>query len=211
MAAAYAQLRRRGRAEVRRLEADYSKLSSIQREGYEGQRIRQHINRIETASQGTYLSERYRGEAINPETAYMAKTSANQLQTLVGEKGRRGRAEEQERRNRIFREQIRLEEMGVPSAQFGGVAGALHFERVFYMATESMWSGLANKDRDKAIMEALGTNDLETAYEMVMEANPEALAMMREYYGGSMTEWQGSDSDPILAYIVNMIAMSLDR
>lgn len=205
-AAAYAALRRRGKRELRQLQTEYDKMSTTQQQGYEGRRIKQQQDAIRKSSSDTYL-----GRNADKGRRLEAKEASQRLGSLIGEKGQRGRKAAQERRNRIFREQVRSEERGEESAMFGGLAGRYHYERVFYMATESLWKGSSNEDRDAEIMRALGVNDLETAYDMVLAQNPEALARIREYFDDDYEAWERGDSDTVMAYIQNALSLGLDR
>lgn len=205
-AAAYAALRRRGKRELRQLQTEYDQMSTTQQQGYEGRRIKQQQDAIRKSSSETYL-----GRNADKGKRLEAKEASQRLGSLIGEKGQRGRAAAQNRRNRIFREQIRSEERGEESAMFGGVAGKYHYERVFYMSTQSIWRGLSNEDRDAAIMRYFGVKDLETAYEMVLEQNSEVLARIHESYGDEYEAWEKGYNPEIVAYIQNAILFGLDR
>jgi hypothetical protein len=196
-AARYAAIRRRARQEVTRLESMFKRMSKADKAGYRGQEIKQTQRIIEGYSESTYLGRKASGE-----TRQTAREAANALETMIGRKGERGRKATQARRDRIFRSQIHLEEASggaISSARFGGSAGRYHYERIFYMSTQSIWAGLPNQDRDAAIMKALGVSSLEEAYDIIIEGNADAIAKMGQL-GLSGDGWEYG-YDEIMAYI----------
>lgn len=207
-AQAYSALRVRGRRESKRLEALLKSMSSEERTSAKGESVRQQQQTLEEAMANTKL-----GRNATSQKRLDAKRAANKIESLVPKKGtRESKKSRQERENRIFREQIRSEEaFGAPSARFGGEAGEKHLERIFYMATQSIWRGKPNEDRDTAIMKALGVKSLEEAYEKVLEENEEAQEEMERVFGKGFTAWQRGDSDPIMPFINNIVAMASDR
>lgn len=69
----------------------------------------------------------------------------------------------QERRNKLF--QTSLNE----ATREGGFSNIKPYEaRQFYRATQSIWEGLPQAERNNAITAKLGVTDLQQAYEMVM-------------------------------------------
>lgn len=207
-AQSYSALRVRGRRESKRLEALLKSMSSEERTSAKGESVRQQQQTLEAAMAETKL-----GRNATQQKRLDAKRAANKIESLVPKKGaRENKKSRQERENRIFREQIRSEEaFGTPSARFGGEAGEKHLERIFYMATQSIWRGKPNENRDEAIMKALGVTSLEEAYEKVLEENEEAQEEMERVFGKGFTAWQRGDSDPIMPYINNIVAMAADR
>lgn len=207
-ARAYSALRVRGRRESKRLEALLESMSSEDRAGAKGESVRQQQQTLEEAMANTKL-----GRNATSQKRLDAKKAANKIESLVPRKGtRESKKSRQERENRIYREQIRSEEaFGVPSARFGGEAGEKHLERIFYMATQSIWRDKPNEERDQAIMKALGVESLEDAYTKVLEENEEAQEEMERVFGKGFTAWQRGDSDPIMPYINNIVAMAADR
>lgn len=199
-AEALTALRRRSRNERAKLEKLYTSLSAESQRGEEGRAIKQMQEQIASKERETYL-----GRRASKEKRLEATMAANRLQRMIGQKGKRERLDAQTRRNRITREQIRLEEEGGTSAYFGGQAGAGHYERIFYMSTQSIWAGLPNADRDEAIMKALGVSSLRDAYDLVIAQNEEAIEAMHEAFGNRATKWQRGDSDTVMNYISNMI------
>jgi len=205
----YAAARKRGIREQQRLEALFQSLDASEQTGSRGQRIREQQAWIREASEGSKL----RGKRT-PAERLQATLAANRLESLIPKKGsRENKASRQEREDRMFRSQIRHEEeYGMPTSTFGGEAGTGHYERIFYISTESFWSGKDPQDRDKAIMKELGVDSLEEAYRIVLEANEEAVEKMRELGGGGFTKWTRGDSpDEIMAYIVNAATLIKDR
>lgn len=173
-----AALRRRGKEEVQRLEAMYMKLTAEDKAGYRGAEIRQHQDLIREQSQKTYLGRKPDGDRL-----LEAREAANTMTSMIGKKGERGRAAAQARRDRIFRTQIRVEEESggdIKSARYAGKAGTYHYERIFYMATQSMWAGKPNEERDREIMKKMGVSSLEEAYDIIIKGNAEAISMMDE-------------------------------
>lgn len=201
-----AALRRRSRNERTKLGKLYASLSAESKAGEEGQAIRQMQEQIQARERDTYL-----GRRPSKEKQLQATMAANRLENMIGQKGARERIDAQTRRNRITREQIRIEEEGGTSAYYGGEAGRGHYERIFYMSTEAFWSGKDVQDRDQAIMDALGVKSLKDAYDIVLENNQEAIDRMREVYGTEFTRWKKGDSDPIMAYIENAINFMDER
>ena len=156
------QARRQARQEIRELRQQHHEAIKQQE-----REIRQTVKEV-TRETGTTRESAYRREMAQAHLdAVTAPTSA-------------GRSEAQERRDRLFRSQVRMEERGEESALFGGSVRSEHRERVFYMATQSIWAGEAPQDRDAAIMAALGADSLEEAHDMVLAENADALAAMRD-------------------------------
>lgn len=201
----YAALRKRGQREISNLEKMFRSLDASEQTGQKGQRIREQQAWIREASEGTKL----RGKRTPKERLHSA-VSAGRLEALIPE--RYGGRSRQDRENRMFRAQVRHEEeFGLPTSTYGGEAGEAHYERIFYMSTESIWSGKEPQERDQAIMDALGVDSLEEAYKLVIDANKDAVAEMRRRYGKGFTKWEKGDSDPIMAYIVNATTLIKDR
>lgn len=178
LAQQYAALRRRGREEIKKLESMYKGLTAEEKAGYRGAEIRQHQKLIREESQKTYL-----GRAQDRDRLQDAREAANTLTSMIGRKGERGRKAAQARRDRIFRTQVRIEEESggdITSARYAGKAGKYHYERVFYMATQSMWAGESNQNRDRKIMEKMGVSSLEEAYDIIIKGNAAAFAKMEE-------------------------------
>lgn len=196
-----AALRRRGKAEVQKLEKMYAGLSKEEKASYRGAEIRQQQKMIESYSASTYL-----GRGQDRDRLQTAREAANTLETMIGKKGERGRKAAQARRDRIFRTQIRVEEEtggDIGGGRFQGTAGRYHYERIFYTSTQSIWAGLPNDQRDQAIMKALGVSSLEEAYDLVIEGNAEAIARMGEL-GLTGSGWD-MGYDIIMAYIEDAI------
>lgn len=76
------------------------------------------------------------------------------------------------RSNLIFQRQINLARSGAPSTL--GETGKESVS-VFYAATRRFWRGRDPKERNKLIMEGLGTSSLSEAYDRVLGANKKAL------------------------------------
>lgn len=201
----YAALRKRGKREIANLDRLFRSLDASEQTGQKGQRILEQQAWIREASEETRL----RGKRT-PKERLQSAVAANRLEALIPE--RYGGRSRQDREDRMFRSQIRHEEeYGLPTSAFGGEAGEAHYERIFYMSTESIWSGENPQDRDRAIMDALGVDSLEEAYKLVIDANQDAVAEMRRRYGSGFTKWEKGDSDPIMAYIVNATTLIKDR
>lgn len=200
-------LRKRGNTEIRRLETMFSHLTPEEQASAPGERIRQQQTWIREAQEGTKTGRK----RMTGETKLRVMESANRLRSMISWGGVENVKNEQERANRIFRTQMRKEEEGIASATYGGEAGQKHYERIFYMATQGIWKGRDNKDRDQAILDALGFTSLEEAYKYVLEQNEDAIAAMEDYFGNDFTAWKKGDSDPVIAYVENIISRSLDR
>ena len=198
LAQQYAALRRRGRDEIKKLETMYKGLTQEEKAGYRGAEIRQQQSLIRETSKQTYLGRKQDRDRLQD-----AREAANALTSMIGRKGERGRAAAQARRDRIFRTQIRVEEEsgGSIGGRFQGTAGKYHYERLFYMSTQSMWAGKANQDRDQAIMKSLGVSSLEEAYDIIIEGNAEAIAKMGEL--GLTGDGWDFGYDAITAYITD--------
>lgn len=187
-----AQIRAKGKRELEQLDAAFKSMTASERAGRQGQAMRQQIDTIEKALAGSYLLS----SKPKPQVRLEAEKNANILDTLTGRKGARGKAAAQERRNRIFYQQMRTEakqarqarkEGGAAqgdepdgSALFGGVAGRMFYEKVFYMATQDMWRGGDPSRKNEEIMRKLGTNDLETAYQIVLGRSTDVIARIAE-------------------------------
>lgn len=71
---------------------------------------------------------------------------------------------------------------------------------IFYSQTKRFWQGLPNEMRDKAIIEGLGVDSLEAAYELVME---EARSKLR----GKLPEnWEALTDDERYDYIMSLLS-----
>lgn len=203
----YAAQRRRAKAELTKLNQVYNNLSTTQRAGARGQAIKQQQEKISELSQKTYQRKSLRGSEYN---ALEAREASNALESFLGRKGERGRKQQQARRDRIYRQQIRTEEAGGESALFGGAGKRYHLERIFYISTQQIWADKPNEERDKAIMDALGVSSLEEAYDLVILQNADALAKMKEL-GLTGDGWETGYNDlaPFITDIADYIADQL--
>lgn len=186
-----ANLRAKGKRELTNLGRAYNRMTAQEKAGRQGQAIQQQRAAIKDAIAGSYL-----GGRPKPQVRLEAEKNGNILDTLTGRKGARGKAAAQERRNRIFYQQMRTEakqtrqarkEGGAAqgdepdgSAFFGGVAGRMFYEKVFYMATQDMWRGGDPSRKNEEIMRKLGTTDLETAYQIVLGRSTDVIARIAE-------------------------------
>lgn len=174
----FAELRRKAKIEQGRLRAEYKKMGHRVRASARGRAIQQEIADISTTMEQTKF-----GYRPTEERKASARLAAEELYRRIGGGTRELRNEakaQQQRQNRIFRNQLRVEARGGESAMFGGEAAKDYREKIFYMSTQSIWRGHSNEDRDKVIMEALGTDSLEEAYRMVLAQNKDALQEARE-------------------------------
>lgn len=200
-----AALRRRADREIKKIANEYRKLSPDKQQSWRGQALQQQINMIQETKEDTYLGRNFDGDKL-----LKAREAGNSLESMIGKKGIKRREEQSERRDRVFRSQIRFEESrngswddGTPTdTVLHGQAGKYHFERLFYISTEDMWRGKPVADRDKAIMAQLGVSSMEEAYELVISAQGDAIAKMKEL-GLAGEAWEPGDSDPIRPYIVD--------
>lgn len=88
--------------------------------------------------------------------------------------GTRAQAQEQ-RRERAFASAIARVRHGETSSYFSDEENAAPLESIFYAATQDYWQGGPAADRDKLIMEGLGVDTLEEAYEIVLAKNARAV------------------------------------
>lgn len=205
-AEAYAALRRRGKAEIKKLGQEFKGMTTEQQRGARGQAILQQQQRIEEVSRRTYL-----GRKATQQTRLEAREASNELQAYLGRKGERGRKQQQARRDRIYRQQIRVEEAGGESgALFRGTAGRYHYERIFYMSTQAMWRGLSNQERDAAIIKKLGVSSLEEAYELVIGGNMDVIVQIAEA-GVTGGRYDAEKYDIISAYVEDIYDILADR
>ena len=77
-----------------------------------------------------------------------------------------------ERSDVLFQRQVNLARIGAPSL-FG--AHGKEAVGVFYAATRNIWRGKDPKDRNRLIMEALGTDNLQDAFDKVLMKNMQAV------------------------------------
>lgn len=187
-----ANLRAAGQRELANLSRAFNNMTPQEKAGRQGQAIQQQRNAIKDAIAGSYLNS----SKPKPEVRFEAEKNGNILATLTGRKGARGKAAAQERRNRIFYQQMRTEAKQARQARkedraaqgdepdgsafFGGVAGRMFYEKIFYMATQDMWRGGDPSRKNEEIMRKLGTNDLETAYQVVLGRSTDVIARIAE-------------------------------
>lgn len=182
-----AELRRRGNQEISKLKEDLRRMRPSERQSSHADAYRQQILEMRDTINRTYLTGTHGGIKASKD---QARAAAEKLRSQIGIGTRtsaRGRLRtereakaRQERRNVVYRSQLRMESRGGTSAMFGGAAAEDYREKIFYMSTQHIWRGLAPEDRDKAILKALGTDSLEEAYQMVMAENEEALEAARD-------------------------------
>lgn len=77
-----------------------------------------------------------------------------------------------ERSDMLFQRQVNLARIGAPSL-FGEHGKAA--VSVFYASTRQIWRGRDHKDRNKLIMEALGVDNLQDAFDKVLIKNMRAV------------------------------------
>lgn len=77
-----------------------------------------------------------------------------------------------ERSDVLFQRQVNLARIGAPSL-FG--AHGKEAVSVFYAATRNIWRGKDPKDRNRLIMEVLGTDNLQDAFDKVLMKNMQAV------------------------------------
>lgn len=178
------ELRKTARREVAALRKKLDSMTTAERAGRQGRSTERQILEIERANAGTYL----RGP--NKRTPLEVEKNVNVLRSLTGAAGKSRRATQQARQNRIFYQQMRIDtkaaradnlDAGIPSEYFGGVAGRLHYEKIFYMSTQDLWVGSDDpKERNQKIMDALGVDSLEEAYRIVLSENTDVIAKILE-------------------------------
>lgn len=97
-----------------------------------------------------------------------------------------------ERENRAFAEKLNRAKHGEKTDISGLDELSVQF---FYVSTKRLWTGRRLSERNKAIMEYLGTNSLEEAYRVVMAKNREYIQGYRtfrytiENFGYSVDGW----------------------
>ena len=79
-----------------------------------------------------------------------------------------------QRQNVIFERQINLATAEMPSTIAKDVQASKAAVKIFYKATQDIWSGLPSEERNKAIMAALGVSTLREAFMVVMRDNAQA-------------------------------------
>ena len=77
-----------------------------------------------------------------------------------------------ERSDELFRRQVNLARIGAPSL-FGAHGDAA--VNVFYAATREIWRGRDPKDRNRLIMDALGVDTLQAAFDKVLIENMQSV------------------------------------
>lgn len=162
-----ANLRARGKREIRNLG------NAIRKKGASsahGAAMREQQDEIRKAMEATYLGRRPSGEKREK-----ASQAGESLSRLLGRSGARGRKAATERANRVFMQQLTAERRGGDSALWGGAHDQYRAEQIFMAATQDIWMGAAPQDRFKIIMEALGVERLEDAFNLVLEQNADAL------------------------------------
>lgn len=174
-------LRKRARRAVGALEREYKALTPQEQKTWRGKTLKEQQARLNQAIEQTKLG-RQSGGQFKRDKVLAAQQAKNKINSMIGGPQTGGKQEElrQERRNRMYRSAIRAEESGGISSQFSGQAGQYHFERIFYMSTQSVWAGLPNEDRDQAIMKALGVKSLEEAYQIILQGNADAIMAIHD-------------------------------
>lgn len=86
-----------------------------------------------------------------------------------------------ERSDALFQRQVNLARIGAPSL-FGEHGAAA--VSVFYASTRKFWRGREPKERNRLIMEGLGVDTLEAAFDKVLIKNMQAV---NDYIEGSVT------------------------
>lgn len=176
-------------------------------------RLIQRLERDLAASKGAEVSRRAtRATAafIDSLRGFVAQSYADRGQRGVSDRQRNAAErlgsmvtanlrDRQARSNEVFRRELNLARSGVPG-QLGWKGQAM--VKVFYRATQQIWEGLPSGQRNQAIMEALGTDDLEAAFWQVMRQNRDALRMADRYGAADGLAHEGAMPGTPLEWLV---------
>lgn len=122
------------------------------------------------------ISESYIGRNATPSKLSSAQQAARTLDKYrIGAK-----AEATERRNIMFRANVKASSMG------GGTIPKVNVQ-LFWNATKHAWAG-RGRDRYAAIQRYYGTDDLQAIFNQVMEANKDALARAKGLAGSGFVD-----------------------
>lgn len=198
LASKLAALRRRGKAEIRRLGTDIRKAG---KGSARGRALQHQQDKIREVMADTYL-----GRVPPKEKRATASRAGDELSQLIGRKGARGRKAAQERANRVAWQQVAVERRGGESALYGGRLGRMQGEQIFWAATRDIWMGTDPSKRLQTVMDALGVSSLEDALDMVLSENSEAITAALDARGGDFADAaaaEARDSDIWIAFIAS--------
>lgn len=181
-----AQIRRRAKGEVRRIEAG---ISAAQASGNKNEEAKLTWRRefIQEGLQASYLKGKTGADRLDAVQAAYALRGQ-----MLGGRTVHKSQEAYRRRDALFKSQLELERSGTGSATYAGVLAKGRGEQIFYAATQDIWHDVSPMGRDKAIMAYLGVDTLEEAYEIVLGQNVDAF---REAL--NMGEWAAESGETI--------------
>lgn len=140
---------------------------------------RVYIQRLETQLKNTYVG-RVRNAAMRDELYRRANEKADALvRQIDAVRGGKGRAKERARSFNIFREEMRMASMGLPSA-LGDDLGREKV-KIFWRFTQNVWQrpDIAPNKRLEAVMRAYDADSLSELFDTVMSRNEKALQYAR--------------------------------
>lgn len=172
------RIRYRAKSELEQLTIEEARLKSPirGRKTKRQEEITRRKNEIESLIASTYLGRR----ATADKTA-SASAAGEQLRKAISKAGERKRKAAQRRANEIAWEQIGVERRGGESEIWGGALNQMRGEQIFWASTRDIWTGADPKDRLKVVMDALGTDSLEEAIDLVLSASSEAVLAQLDY------------------------------
>ena len=191
-----AALRRRAKGEIRRLGSDIKKAGAG---SARARALQAQQDKIRAVMHDTYM-----GRQPPRERVAKAEQAGRELEGLIGRKGARGRAAAQERANRVAWQQITVERRGGESAIYGGRLGRMRGEQIFWASTRDIWTGADPKDRLKVVMDALGTDSIEEAFDLVLSQSSEAITAAMDAADGDFADaaaYDARDSDIWIAFV----------
>lgn len=156
--------RRRAKRLLARMEReDVSGMSSVQRRARAD-----YMESVRAQIERTYQGTRAVREVRSAQKR--AKSASERLDRMTS--APRKVKSSRERSDMLFQRQVNLARIGAPSL-FGEHGKAA--VSVFYASTRQIWRGRDLKDRNKLIMEALGVDNLQDAFDKVLIKNMRAV------------------------------------
>lgn len=156
--------RRRAKRLLARMEReDVSSMSTVQRRARAD-----YMESVRAQIEQSYQGTRAVREVHSAQKR--AKSASEQLDRMTS--APRKVKSSRERSDMLFQRQVNLARIGAPSL-FGEHGKAA--VSVFYASTRQIWRGRDSKDRNRLIMEALGVDNLQDAFDKVLIKNMRAV------------------------------------
>jgi hypothetical protein len=196
------RLRYRAKAALQQLSYEATKIKGSKIPGRKTRRqqdIEQRQAQIEQL-----MSETYLGRGANADKTRAARKAGEELRHAISKTEEKRTAAAQRRANEIALEQLAVERRGGASEIWGGRLGRMRGEQIFWASTRDIWTGADPKDRMKAVMDALGTDSIEEAFDLVLSQSSEAITAAMDAADGDFADaaaYDARDSDIWIAFV----------